>query len=75
MAGSAGRATRAAPIAAPTLLDPDAIADSYFHLHRQQRNAWAWEIELRPGSRRSEAKLPRGRLVPAIHVLKRRIWR
>ena len=30
------------------LLDPDAIADSYFHLHRQQRSAWAWEIELRP---------------------------
>src|SRR2546421_664225 len=30
------------------LLDPDAIADSYFQLHRQQRSAWAWEIELRP---------------------------
>jgi short-subunit dehydrogenase len=30
------------------LLDPDAIADAYFHLHRQQRSAWAWEIELRP---------------------------
>ena len=30
------------------LLDPEAIADSYFHLHRQQRSAWAWEIELRP---------------------------
>ena len=30
------------------LLDPDAIADSYFHLHRQKRSAWAWEIELRP---------------------------
>ena len=30
------------------LLDPDAIADSYFHLHRQQRSAWAWEVELRP---------------------------
>ncbi len=29
-------------------LDPDAIADSYFHLHRQPRSAWAWEIEVRP---------------------------
>jgi hypothetical protein len=28
------------------LLDPDAIADTYFHLHRQHRSAW--EIELRP---------------------------
>src|SRR6266851_3009688 len=30
------------------LLDPDAIADTYLQLHRQQRSAWAWEIELRP---------------------------
>jgi NAD(P)-dependent dehydrogenase (short-subunit alcohol dehydrogenase family) len=30
------------------LLDPDAIADTYLHLHRQNRSAWAWEIELRP---------------------------
>jgi NAD(P)-dependent dehydrogenase (short-subunit alcohol dehydrogenase family) len=30
------------------LLDPDAIAESYLNLHRQQRSAWAWEIELRP---------------------------
>jgi NAD(P)-dependent dehydrogenase (short-subunit alcohol dehydrogenase family) len=30
------------------LLDPDAIADTYLHLHRQHRSAWAWEIELRP---------------------------
>ena len=29
-------------------LDPDAIAETYFHLHRQPRSAWAWEIELRP---------------------------
>jgi NAD(P)-dependent dehydrogenase (short-subunit alcohol dehydrogenase family) len=31
-----------------TLLDPDAIADTYLHLIRQPRSAWAWEIELRP---------------------------
>jgi NAD(P)-dependent dehydrogenase (short-subunit alcohol dehydrogenase family) len=30
------------------LLDPDAIAETYLQLHRQPRNAWAWEIELRP---------------------------
>ncbi len=30
------------------LLDPNAIADTYLQLHRQQRSAWAWEIELRP---------------------------
>ena len=30
------------------LLDPNAIADTYLALHRQQRSAWAWEIELRP---------------------------
>jgi NAD(P)-dependent dehydrogenase (short-subunit alcohol dehydrogenase family) len=30
------------------LLDPDAIARSYLHIHRQHRSAWTWEIELRP---------------------------
>ncbi len=30
------------------LLDPNAIADTYWSLHRQPRSAWAWEIELRP---------------------------
>ena len=29
-------------------LDPDAIAESYLNLLRQDRSAWAWEIELRP---------------------------
>jgi NAD(P)-dependent dehydrogenase (short-subunit alcohol dehydrogenase family) len=31
-----------------SLLDPDAIAQTYLDLLRQPRNAWAWEIELRP---------------------------
>ena len=31
-----------------TLLDPDAIAESYLHLIRQNRSAWSWEIEVRP---------------------------
>ena len=30
------------------LLSPDAIAESYLHMHRQHRSAWTWEIELRP---------------------------
>jgi NAD(P)-dependent dehydrogenase (short-subunit alcohol dehydrogenase family) len=31
-----------------SLLDPDAIAQSYLHLIRQPRSTWSWEIELRP---------------------------
>ena len=27
---------------------PDAIADTYLHVHRQHRSSWAWEVELRP---------------------------
>jgi NAD(P)-dependent dehydrogenase (short-subunit alcohol dehydrogenase family) len=38
----------AAPDAPDSLLDPDAIAESYMHLIRQPRSTWAWEIELRP---------------------------
>ena len=30
------------------LLDPDSIAATYLHVHRQHRSAWTWEIELRP---------------------------
>jgi len=40
---------RAEPADKPdSLLDPDAIAESYMHLIHQPRSAWAWEIELRP---------------------------
>ncbi len=31
-----------------SMLDPDAIAESYLHAVRQPRSAWTWEIELRP---------------------------
>jgi NAD(P)-dependent dehydrogenase (short-subunit alcohol dehydrogenase family) len=31
-----------------SLLDPDAIAQSYLQLLDQPRSAWSWEIELRP---------------------------
>lgn len=30
------------------LLDPDSIAESYLHVFDQKRNAWTWEMELRP---------------------------
>jgi NAD(P)-dependent dehydrogenase (short-subunit alcohol dehydrogenase family) len=30
------------------LLDPDAIAESYWHLLQQHRSAWSWELEVRP---------------------------
>ena len=30
------------------MLDPDAIAANYLHVHRQHRSAWTWEVELRP---------------------------
>ena len=31
-----------------SMLDPDAVARSYWHFLEQDRSAWAWEIELRP---------------------------
>ena len=31
-----------------SMLDPDAIAASYWNVLRQPRSAWTWEIELRP---------------------------
>ena len=31
-----------------SVLDPDAIAQTYLDLLQQRRSAWAWEIELRP---------------------------
>jgi NAD(P)-dependent dehydrogenase (short-subunit alcohol dehydrogenase family) len=31
-----------------SMLDPDAIAANYLHVLQQPRNAWTWEIELRP---------------------------
>ena len=37
-----------APDRPDSMLDPDAIAQNYLNLLRQDRSAWAWEIELRP---------------------------
>jgi short-subunit dehydrogenase len=37
-----------APDKPDSMLDPDAIADSYLHLLDQPRSSWSWEIEVRP---------------------------
>lgn len=34
--------------ASNSMLDPDAIAQSYLHILEQDRSAWTWEVELRP---------------------------
>jgi NAD(P)-dependent dehydrogenase (short-subunit alcohol dehydrogenase family) len=36
------------PDAPASMLDPDAIAQSYLHLIHQPHSTWSWEIELRP---------------------------
>jgi NAD(P)-dependent dehydrogenase (short-subunit alcohol dehydrogenase family) len=43
-----GNDPRAAERGDDGMLDPDAIAGTYLHFHRQHRSSWAWEIELRP---------------------------
>jgi NAD(P)-dependent dehydrogenase (short-subunit alcohol dehydrogenase family) len=37
-------------IASDGLLSPDAIADQYWNLHCQPRNAWTYELDIRPWS-------------------------
>ena len=40
---------RPAPNESPdSLLEPDAIAETYWHVMHQHRSAWSWEVELRP---------------------------
>jgi NAD(P)-dependent dehydrogenase (short-subunit alcohol dehydrogenase family) len=47
--GGVRSANRPVPVDKPdSMLDPDAIAQTYLHLLRQPRSAWTWEIELRP---------------------------
>ncbi len=45
---NAGRGRTEASDAPDSLLDPDAIAETYMHVLTQPRSAWSWEIELRP---------------------------
>ena len=47
--GGIRSASRADPAERPdSLLNPDAIAETYWHVANQQRSAWTWEVELRP---------------------------
>lgn len=47
--GGIKSAARPAPADRPdSLLDPDAIALSYWSVLQQPRNAWTWEMEVRP---------------------------
>ena len=47
--GGIRSARRPLPGDAPdSLLDPDAIAQSYLHVLQQPRSAWTQEVELRP---------------------------
>jgi NAD(P)-dependent dehydrogenase (short-subunit alcohol dehydrogenase family) len=47
--GGIRSATRPDPNDSPdSLLDPDAIAETYWHVATQHRSAWTWEVELRP---------------------------
>ncbi len=47
--GGIKSATRVEPADQPdSMLDPDAIALSYWNVLQQPRSAWSWELELRP---------------------------
>jgi NAD(P)-dependent dehydrogenase (short-subunit alcohol dehydrogenase family) len=47
--GGVHSARRPQPADKPdSLLDPDAIAQSYLAVLKQPRSAWSWEVELRP---------------------------
>ena len=48
IADAARGAERLTSRGADGFLDPDAIAQTYLHLHRQHRSSWASYIELRP---------------------------
>ena len=47
--GGIRAAARPTPADKPdSLLDPDDIAETYWHVLNQKRSAWTWEVELRP---------------------------
>jgi NADP-dependent 3-hydroxy acid dehydrogenase YdfG len=47
--GGIRSAVRVDPADKPdSLLDPDDIAETYWHVLNQKRSAWTWEVELRP---------------------------
>ena len=47
--GGIRSAARPVPNETPdSLLNPDAIAETYWHVMHQHRSAWSWEVEVRP---------------------------
>ena len=47
--GGIRSAARPIPADAPdSMLEPDAIAQTYWHVMQQHRSAWSWEVEVRP---------------------------
>jgi NAD(P)-dependent dehydrogenase (short-subunit alcohol dehydrogenase family) len=47
--GGIRSSTRIEPADKPdSMLDPDGIAQGYWNVLQQPRNAWTWELELRP---------------------------
>ena len=47
--GAVRSAMRVEPADKPdSMLDPDAIAETYWQILQQPRSAWTWEVELRP---------------------------
>ena len=47
--GGIRSAARPVPNEAPdSLLEPDAIAETYWYVMGQHRSAWSWEVEVRP---------------------------
>ena len=45
-----GRAGGAADTAAAAGADPDAVAQSYWHVHAQDKSAWTQELDIRSPS-------------------------
>jgi hypothetical protein len=37
-----------AALAAGTLMDPASVGEAYWQLHQQPRDAWTFELEIRP---------------------------